>query len=1026
MTTPYESAGMAMGSQPAAQTHSTGFFNPGKKKNWKKNPGLRPVAGHSQSTGSLLEMSQQSWTSASQLGRSSSTSQMKSTQVKLPPLPKQPLNFDNLYSIAKKRAQDRKNECRSKSPPSSPLKKTLSRGFPAMLLDTQPESPEEAAWAADVVATVVKAEEDEPKEAGVASRAPTKGSEQERRKSVDGGSRKSSKSRSSSKAIAQFDSVASLAEDADAQILSPLSQGSQPGSIVKRPTRELAAEASSAYVQALRQMMESDDSNSMQHLDTFTVASACLSGATNQRLHLSANGFTEDEMKRMKSSFYRFKQSEGMEIHKDDLPQVLSALGYMKVSAKNSQTLADEITTYSMLDWEEFCDFVEKFAHYEKSEFRREFDQMDEDGSGQLNIVELRTLISSLGVTPFRDTLAEAMQVVDFDGSGQLDFDEFVHLMAVYRVAEGFTRADVRLLKELFERVAVPVPGGPKEVKPGRLVDVLVRLFGPQSHGLAKKMARRFENGDFSDPTVKEEKSDRDVVPEPSSPTMPSTPGWGETPDWSLQPGLPFPEFLLFARRLREAEIEHFRKQFQIADIDNSGFIQADEIRQVITSVGYMPLKTIVAEVLSKVDVDGDASLDFDEFCNLMQVFRKTDGFTEAEIAELTQVFGHYKTDSDEVDCLELMEILRSMGYVTHLDVVRRFVQQVDFDNSNTLDLAEFIRLMRMHRENELNQALEVFNSKTIIPDGEEMRSKDAASALRKIGYLPTDEQVDEFLMQLTDAEAGETKPPEDLDFNDFAVICDNCRKSTVALRRTHAGYSEKEVEDYRKAFVVYDEDGSGDVEKEELTKLLSDLNIPLRSRAEQKAMLDKLDIARQRAKEHGVEEEDIGEWGVAAVTFHVLLFLVRMLQTAADHAEVDRDKMIMEKTHFTPKEAEEFREIFTFWSVKAAALDEGGEAPDQIDSQATGVSGGGGNELATQARNQHLTPSGMSRVVRSLGLHMNQQEKREMEDRIEAGPTCQENPGKYGFFEFLLFMRWMMDTNFAHINEMTAPPEPE
>merc|ERR1719272_1266507 len=205
----------------------------------------------------------------------------------------------------------------------------------------------------------------------------------------------------------------------------------------------------------------------------------------------------------MRLTFLRFKErGTGIEIHKDDLPNCLSFLGYMKVTKETTTRLSDEITTYAVLDWEEYSTFVERFANFERSEFWGEFSAMDEDGSGQLSVVELRALISSLGITPFRETLDEAMAVVDFDGSGQVDFDEFVHLMAVYRVTEGFAREEVKQLKNLFDRVAVTVPGGPKEVKPDRLIDVLVRLFGPQSITLATKLARRFASGDHSVPTA--------------------------------------------------------------------------------------------------------------------------------------------------------------------------------------------------------------------------------------------------------------------------------------------------------------------------------------------------------------------------------------------------------------------------------------------------------------------------------------------------------------------------------------------
>merc|ERR1719456_822411 len=112
-------------------------------------------------------------------------------------------------------------------------------------------------------------------------------------------------------------------------------------------------------------------------------------------------------------------------------------------------------------------------------------------------------------------------------------------------------------------------------------------MFGPQSIGLAKKLARRFASGDHTDPGACAKFNDKANArkstagifaagtlgrEESTAPTF--SLGVGEGLDLKNQPGLPFPEFLLWARRLREAEIEEFRKQFTTFDADDSGCIQ--------------------------------------------------------------------------------------------------------------------------------------------------------------------------------------------------------------------------------------------------------------------------------------------------------------------------------------------------------------------------------------------------------------------------------------------------------------------
>jgi len=639
---------------------------------------------------------------------------------------------------------------------------------------------------------------------------------------------------------------------------------------------------------------------------------------------------------------------------------------------------------------------------------------MDKDGSGELCITELQMLISSLGVTPFKATLKEAMSVVDIDGSNQLDFDEFVCLMAVYRVTEGFTRNEVQQLKALFDRVAVvkhdPLSGPCKELQPDRLFDVMVSMFGPQSNNLAKKLAKRFATGDHSDPKAELNHNTQHIEPD-------------------VEHGLPFPEFLLWARRLREAEVEEFRKEFLAADSNKNGKIETGELRDVITGIGYMPLQTMITEVMNKVDLDGDGGLDFDEFVNLMAVFRLTDGFCAAEIAEFEDVFERFKAGSDglemqgmelgddeSVDSLELIDMLRSMGYVARLDDVRRFIKEVDFDNSNTLDVSEFVRLMRIYREEELAKAREAFNRQRDHLNRQREHSEFLDSdwvgqTLIGLGYKPTEAMLEEAMTTLINVEAGQEKPPEEVDFDQFVAVMDMCRKALQLVRRTFAAYSDKEVQKYQKAFDVYDEDGSGDVEKMELTNLLRDVGIQMNTKEQQEAMLEQLDVARSNAIKCGVDKKQLGNMGDPSVTFTTLLFLLRMLHTTADIAEVDATNKMLEQTRFTPKEAEEFRGIFNFWSQTSAAL-EGG----------LGSSEEAGDLCEENAKKQYLTKDGINRVVRSLGLPgITTQDKRDLDERIAAGPFSTLRPGKFGFFEFLLFMRWMLDTNFGHINEAMA-----
>ncbi|KAI2649789.1 Troponin C, skeletal muscle [Labeo rohita] len=69
------------------------------------------------------------------------------------------------------------------------------------------------------------------------------------------------------------------------------------------------------------------------------------------------------------------------------------------------------------------------------AEFKAAFDMFDTDGGGDISTKELGTVMRMLGQNPTREELEEIIEEVDEDGSGSIDFEEFLVMM-------------VRLLKE--------------------------------------------------------------------------------------------------------------------------------------------------------------------------------------------------------------------------------------------------------------------------------------------------------------------------------------------------------------------------------------------------------------------------------------------------------------------------------------------------------------------------------------------------------------------------------------------------
>nr|XP_039265021.1 troponin C, skeletal muscle-like [Styela clava] len=83
------------------------------------------------------------------------------------------------------------------------------------------------------------------------------------------------------------------------------------------------------------------------------------------------------------------------------------------------------------------------------NEFKQAFDIFDQDGGGDISTKELGRVMKLLGQTPSKDELDKIIEEVDVDGSGTIDFDEFL-IMMVMQIAEEGKNLGEEELKDIF------------------------------------------------------------------------------------------------------------------------------------------------------------------------------------------------------------------------------------------------------------------------------------------------------------------------------------------------------------------------------------------------------------------------------------------------------------------------------------------------------------------------------------------------------------------------------------------------
>uniref|UniRef100_A0A1B0ABJ9 EF-hand domain-containing protein n=1 Tax=Glossina pallidipes TaxID=7398 RepID=A0A1B0ABJ9_GLOPL len=151
---------------------------------------------------------------------------------------------------------------------------------------------------------------------------------------------------------------------------------------------------------------------------------------------MSEQEYDKEQLRILRNAFKAFDHEDKGFIEHADVHQILEILG-QKLDDKQVKGLIKEVdkSNSGKLDFAKFCKLAARFVEVEEDgpvlmgELKEAFRVYDREGKGYLTVQVLRTILKELDDKLSNQDLDMIIDEIDADGSGTVDFDEFVQVM---------------------------------------------------------------------------------------------------------------------------------------------------------------------------------------------------------------------------------------------------------------------------------------------------------------------------------------------------------------------------------------------------------------------------------------------------------------------------------------------------------------------------------------------------------------------------------------------------------------------
>eukprot|EP00927_Polykrikos_kofoidii_P059487 TRINITY_DN54638_c0_g1_i1.p1 TRINITY_DN54638_c0_g1~~TRINITY_DN54638_c0_g1_i1.p1 ORF type:complete len:853 (-),score=201.59 TRINITY_DN54638_c0_g1_i1:33-2591(-) len=558
---------------------------------------------------------------------------------------------------------------------------------------------------------------------------------------------------------------------------------------------------------------------------------------------------------RVTDTYKSLETSPGAGLRHDRVARSLSALGFRDPDKNIVKGTVKRLSpSGANLSLDEFCKVVIIFDHKRRKAIREKFEELDQDKSGAIDARELRHLLWDLGYTVSMDTVEQIVKEVDNDISGEIELDEFEETVALINDRHGFTKQETADLDDLFRRYDTEDTG---VISASELASILGYFGTPTTILQAKAIIKQFDSDD----------------------------------DGTLTR----PEFLRVMRLRLEQEIADIHRLFAEYDQDGSGYIDMGEMLLVAHQIGYTVMPEVIDETVKDTVVPLSAFLVFEDALQVLRELRKREGFSKAEASYLREVFRQH--DGLEQGILREFELERAVNWLGYPLSCRRRRQlwcRVDVDKTDSIDENEFLKLIRLLREEETEASSKLLEKTDAKSNKQEptiyLKESGLREILNKLGYSPSQALLTEALSVSVDSN-GDGQP----DLLGVLGILQFIREREVKILRQSSGLPDTVTSKVRARFNL---EGSDYLKPADFEKLMMEMFKQSKTRTEEMSRI------RAVIDEHTANKELGSELSEA----------FRAVRDYADKVSEDvwkRERLAAKEARFTAAQVAQFREAF-------------------------------------------------------------------------------------------------------------------